>query len=276
MACDDAYVVVLGDGTQICVTDPHACIEGQMFPVGGVPTDVSACSVIVRLDGSIIDVRADAEPAPVDAPAQDTPSNTVAVTGDSGGLHLPSLPNVSGLAPFAGVVVLAGFGLAVWRHIRSEDRDLRRGARVIVGASGRIPHSERDPNRGFTDDDTGYVLRRAGHRCEWVDIATGRRCNERHDPRRSGWLRKRTTGGLQIDHIVPWSHGGPSCIGPGECDRADHGPRFVGHDDNAAALCRHHNLFKSDHPVSADWVQAVRANRGPVAKIRNVIEAVAG
>lgn len=71
----------------------------------------------------------------------------------------------------------------------------------------------RDPQRLFTWEQKRLLLAMAGHRCEHRPLL-GRRC--------------RAIYGLQADHVVPWSRGGPTELW------------------NAQLLCRRHNRRKSN------------------------------
>lgn len=73
--------------------------------------------------------------------------------------------------------------------------------------------SQRDPWRGFKFAPRATVLQRAGGRCEGAVALVWGRCS---DP------------ATEVDHIVPWSRGGPTVI------------------SNGQALCRQHNRRKGN------------------------------
>ncbi|SFS08701.1 HNH endonuclease [Agrococcus baldri] len=77
---------------------------------------------------------------------------------------------------------------------------------------GRGPNSSRrDPWRGFKFGARAAVLERAGGRCEGSAFLFWGRCD---DP------------AVEVDHVMPWSRGGPTVVGNGQ------------------ALCRAHNRLK--------------------------------
>ncbi len=77
---------------------------------------------------------------------------------------------------------------------------------------GRGPNSSRrDPWRGFKFASRSTVLQRAGGRCEAPALLMWGRCA---DP------------ATEVDHVVPWSRGGPTVT------------------SNGQALCRSHNRSK--------------------------------
>lgn len=79
---------------------------------------------------------------------------------------------------------------------------------------GRGPNSSRrDPWRGFKFAPRATVLQRAGGRCEAARVVAWGRCP---DP------------ATDVDHIMPWSRGGPTVV------------------SNGQALCREHNRSKGD------------------------------
>ena len=77
---------------------------------------------------------------------------------------------------------------------------------------GRGPNSsQRDPWRGFKYGARAAVMDRAGGRCEAGALLVWGRCG---DP------------ATEVDHVVPWSRGGPTVVGNGQ------------------ALCKAHNRSK--------------------------------
>lgn len=77
---------------------------------------------------------------------------------------------------------------------------------------GRGPDSSRrDPWRGFKFGARAAVLERAGGRCEGSTFLIWGRCD---DP------------AVEVDHVMPWSRGGPTVVGNGQ------------------ALCKAHNRSK--------------------------------
>ncbi|WP_206447644.1 HNH endonuclease [Agrococcus sp. KRD186] len=77
---------------------------------------------------------------------------------------------------------------------------------------GRGPNSSaRDPWRGFKFGARTAVLERAGGRCEGSAFLFWGRCD---------------APAVEIDHVVPWSRGGPTVVGNGQ------------------ALCKAHNRSK--------------------------------
>ena len=92
------------------------------------------------------------------------------------------------------------------------------GALVALVASplpGRGPRlfQRRDPWRGFKFAARQAVMARAGGRCEAPVLLAWGRC---HD------------AATEVDHIYPWSRGGPTVV------------------TNGQALCRNHNRRKSN------------------------------
>ncbi len=80
-------------------------------------------------------------------------------------------------------------------------------------AVGRGPNSSRyrDPWRGFRFQTREQVMTRAGNRCESSLFFAWGRCAE---------------PATEVDHIMPWSRGGPTVL------------------SNGQALCSHHNRSK--------------------------------
>jgi hypothetical protein len=77
---------------------------------------------------------------------------------------------------------------------------------------GRGPNSSRrDPWRGFKFAPRSTVLQRAGGRCEAPVFLIWGRCD---------------AAAAEVDHVVPWSRGGPTVV------------------SNGQALCRSHNRSK--------------------------------
>ncbi|MFI9629302.1 HNH endonuclease [Streptomyces sp. NPDC052042] len=103
------------------------------------------------------------------------------------------------------------------------------GSLLLLAGLARRRH-RRDPQRLFTWQQKRALLARSGYRCE-----------HKHPL----WRRCRRTDGLEADHIVPWSRGGPTELWNGQ------------------VLCRRHNTRKSNRIPSAlyRWRLARRRRR---------------
>ena len=86
----------------------------------------------------------------------------------------------------------------------------------------------RDPWRRFKHDARRFVLTRAGHRCEAAALLIWGRCRET---------------AVEVDHIYPWSKGGPTVT------------------SNGQALCSRHNRRKADRTPAWWYVWALERRR---------------
>jgi hypothetical protein len=108
-------------------------------------------------------------------------------------------PLLDGLRPYVPVLALLGALLVVL-------------ASPLPGRGPRL-FQRRDPWRGFKFTTRRAVMTRAGGRCEAPTFLVWGRC---HDP------------ATEVDHVYPWSRGGPTVV------------------SNGQALCRTHNRRKSN------------------------------
>jgi 5-methylcytosine-specific restriction endonuclease McrA len=119
--------------------------------------------------------------------------------------------------------------------IDAETRDLLQTARdqlshsVPDGSLGEI--LKRALKEFVKQGDTARqrILTRAGHRCEWLDPRTKRRCS--------------STFQIQIDHIHPRALGGSDLP------------------SNLRCLCRQHNLFAAEQAFGREKMARFRAHR---------------
>ena len=105
---------------------------------------------------------------------------------------------------------------------------------VVVGLvlafpmPGRGPNSlQRDVWRGFKYDARDTVMQRAGRRCEAATFLVWGRC---------------AADAVEVDHIMPWSRGGPTVV------------------SNGQGLCKGHNRGKGS--TNPPWWYILRLERG--------------
>jgi hypothetical protein len=92
---------------------------------------------------------------------------------------------------------------------------------------GRGPINRvRDQWRGFKHEARAQVLSNAGHRCEGHFLFTLIRCPK---------------DATEVDHVIPWSKGGPTIV------------------SNGQALCRYHNRSKGDKLIP--WWHVLRLEK---------------
>jgi 5-methylcytosine-specific restriction endonuclease McrA len=93
----------------------------------------------------------------------------------------------------------------------------------------RISRGKRnkDPQRLFNQSQKRELYTRCGYRCEYPRPFLGR-CHAK---------------ATEADHVYPWSLGGPTTL------------------ENAAGLCKRHNLKKSNHIPTRRYMRALNRNR---------------
>lgn len=123
---------------------------------------------------------------------------------------------------------------ALWDGLRPQMPLLAVSVVVVVLLAAPLPgrgprmFTGKDPWRGYRFGLRGAVMRRAGGRCEAAAFLAWGRCRE---------------AATQVDHVYPWSRGGPTIV------------------SNGQALCRDHNRRKSNLRPPWWYVLALECRR---------------